>query len=138
MARVLLLLLLLLSIVHSMLPNKRPPASQRRFVSKAVDQEIARVAGLLKDRELATLFNNCWPNTLDTTVEDAASGFVKTGDIDAMWLRDSTNQVKSYMAFATRDAHLQSLLKAVVQRQTQVSGAFLLLSCCCSSTARSA
>ena len=52
-----------------------------------------------QDPELRTLFHNCMPNTLDTTVWQAPtrdapslSTFISTGDIAAMWLRDSQNQ----------------------------------------------
>ncbi len=55
------------------------------------------------DKDLALIFSNCLPNTLDTTVrysavldptkEEEEDTFIVTGDIDAMWLRDSTNQV---------------------------------------------
>lgn len=40
------------------------------------------------------MFEICFPNTLDTTVhynETDSDAYVITGDIDAMWLRDSTN-----------------------------------------------
>ncbi len=56
------------------------------------------------DKDLAVIFSNCLPNTLDTTVRYSAvldptkqeeeDTFIVTGDIDAMWLRDSTNQVR--------------------------------------------
>ena len=58
-----------------------------------------------KNPELATLLWNCLPNTLDTTVWQAPTphdprSFISTGDIAAMWLRDSQNQVLPYMRFA--------------------------------------
>ena len=40
------------------------------------------------------MFENCFPNSLDSTIEyneDSSETFVITGDIEAMWLRDSTN-----------------------------------------------
>ena len=47
---------------------RRPAVSDRLFVSKAVEDEIARVKSLLTNKELAWMFENCFPNTLDTTV----------------------------------------------------------------------
>src|SRR6266404_4180398 len=46
----------------------RPPPGERRFVSEAVEAKIADVKRAIADRELAWLFENCFPNTLDTTV----------------------------------------------------------------------
>src|SRR6478735_8622708 len=48
--------------------SKRPEPSARRFRSKAVDAAIASVSAKIGDPELAWLFSNCLPNTLDTTV----------------------------------------------------------------------
>ena len=48
----------------------------------------------LKDKVLAQIFENCFPNTLDSTIEydkENNDTFVITVDIEAMWLRDSTN-----------------------------------------------
>jgi uncharacterized protein len=49
----------------------------------------------MKNKKLAEIFSISYPNTLDTTVKnfnpDEPSSYVITGDIDAMWLRDSTN-----------------------------------------------
>jgi len=88
----------------------------------------------MKDKTLSCIFSNALPNTLDTTAElgwetrcDASGSchspvplsFVITGDIDAMWLRDSMNQVMPYMRFAAQDQHLRSLLAGLVNRQTQ-------------------
>src|SRR5690606_25825271 len=66
--------------------SQRPPKAKRRFTSKAVEAEIARVKAKIGDPELAWLFENCYPNTLDTTVFPGEVGgkpdtFVITGDI---------------------------------------------------------
>ena len=81
--------------------DRRPPPSERNFVSPAVDSAIESIASNMTDSELACIFRNSLPNTLDTTVTfpggttcaDADLPFVITGDITAMWLRDSMNQV---------------------------------------------
>lgn len=75
--------------------SARPAPSQRKFSSRAVETKIAEVKDAIADPELAWLFENCFPNTLDTTVtfgmrDGRPDTFVITGDINAMWLRDST------------------------------------------------
>lgn len=103
--------------------SRRPPASERRFKSLAVEAAIERVISQTKDAELAWVFGNCFPNTLDTTVmlgKDAQGRddtFVITGDIDAMWLRDSTAQVWPYLSLAKEDESLRRLLRGVINRQ---------------------
>jgi meiotically up-regulated gene 157 (Mug157) protein len=67
------------------------------------------------DPALAALFVNCFPNTLDTTVEPGQfegkpDTAVITGDIAAMWLRDSSAQVWPYLPLAAKDAALRELL----------------------------
>jgi meiotically up-regulated gene 157 (Mug157) protein len=104
-------------------PSRRPPRGERRFTSPAVESTIAAVRGEIADPELAWLFENCFPNTLDTTVTFAEKGgrpdtFVVTGDIHAMWLRDSTAQVWPYLPLAKEDPGLKRLLEGVVRRQT--------------------
>ncbi|HEY1628939.1 MAG TPA: glycoside hydrolase family 125 protein [Tepidisphaeraceae bacterium] len=105
------------------LVSQRPQPSARRFTSQAVEQTIRDVSAKIGDAELAWMFENCFPNTLDTTVEfyrDAQNRpqtHVITGDIDAMWLRDSTNQVWPYLPLAHRDPALQDVLRGVINRQ---------------------
>jgi len=48
--------------------SKRPPAGQRKFASKAIEDVIVRTVRQIKDPEIAWMFENCFPNTLDTTV----------------------------------------------------------------------
>lgn len=102
--------------------TKRPVAKDRLFRSKAVDKRIEEVKKLLKNPYLAWMFENCFPNTLDTTVHyNVLDGdddtFVYTGDIHAMWLRDSGAQVWPYVAFANSDPQLKKMLRGVILRQ---------------------
>src|SRR5205814_4709916 len=105
------------------LSTRRPPQGERRFVSPAVEATIERVQAQIRDRELAWLFANCFPNTLDTTVTLATDArgrddtFVITGDIDAMWLRDSTAQVWPYLPLLREDGGLRQLVAGVINRQ---------------------
>ena len=102
--------------------ERRAPA-ERCFTSPAVEAAIARITAEMADTQLARLFANALPNTLDTTVDFSDGSrpdtFVITGDIDAMWLRDSTAQVWPYLAFARADARLQRMLAGVVNRQVR-------------------
>jgi meiotically up-regulated gene 157 (Mug157) protein len=111
------------STTASTCPDARPPPSGRNFVSPAVDAAIEKVAAEISDPDIACIFRNTLPNTLDTTVSfddgPVPLSFVITGDIDAMWLRDSTNQVLPYLPFAKQDAKLQRMLAGVVRRQTE-------------------
>jgi meiotically up-regulated gene 157 (Mug157) protein len=104
--------------------SKRPAPSARRFRSKAVDAAIESTTARMRDPELAWLFSNCLPNTLDTTVNftngpGGPDTVVVTGDIPAMWLRDSSAQVWPYLPFLTADADLARLIEGVIRRQTR-------------------
>ena len=77
---------------------QRPAPEKRQFTSAAVEKAIQTTKAKLKDPKLAWMFENCFPNTLDTTCEHKMVNgkpdtFVLTGDIHAMWLRDSSAQV---------------------------------------------
>ena len=99
--------------------TNRPEASKRLFVSQAVEQQIAHIKQLLTNARLAWMFENCFPNTLDTTVhfDGKDDTFVYTGDIHAMWLRDSGAQVWPYVQLANKDAELKKMLAGVIKRQ---------------------
>ncbi|MFB5267795.1 glycoside hydrolase family 125 protein [Paenibacillus enshidis] len=87
----------------------------------------ASIVQVLKDAEqrlahrpkLLRLFTNCFPNTLQTTTKllDDGTTFVFTGDIPAMWLRDSVEQVRHYIPFAKGDPELQRILEGLIRRQ---------------------
>lgn len=101
----------------------RPAEAERLFHSEAVENEIVRVKELLSDPKLRWMFENCFPNTLDTTVhfkideEGNPDTFVVTGDIPAMWLRDSSAQVWPYLALTKNDEALREMIRGVIRRQ---------------------
>jgi meiotically up-regulated gene 157 (Mug157) protein len=101
--------------------SHRPPLAQRKFVSPAVETWIARTKAKIGDPELAWLFENCYPNTLDTTVHTGTlhgkpDTFIVTGDIDAMWMRDSSAQVWPYVSLAAHDEPLRRLFRGLIRR----------------------
>ncbi len=73
----------------------------------------------IKDPKLKTMFKDCFYNTIDTTVNFWNDGttYVITGDIDAMWLRDSSAQVTQYLSFAGADPAVAKLIKGLIARQ---------------------
>jgi meiotically up-regulated gene 157 (Mug157) protein len=102
----------------------RPPVGERKFVSPAIEQVITQTKKKLKDKPLAVLFENCFPNTLDTTVTTSMINgkpdtFIITGDIDAMWLRDSSAQVWPYLPYAAKDKALTQLFQGLIGRQAR-------------------
>lgn len=102
--------------------DQRPAPDDRFFTSEAIEAEIERITTMLTNPKLAWMFSNCFPNTLDTTVryrnaEGEDDTFIYTGDIHAMWLRDSGAQVWPYVQFADRDPKLRSMIAGVINRQ---------------------
>ncbi|PWY70675.1 DUF1237 domain protein [Aspergillus eucalypticola CBS 122712] len=124
------------------LPYQRPAAECRTFVSNAVEQVIDDVTSRMVDKDMAQLFRNAFPNTLDTTIRwhvnstststsssrkmrrdssqwQGAQTFVVTGDINAEWLRDSTNQLTGYQTLAKKDPALYSLILGAIHTQAE-------------------
>lgn len=112
--------------------DHRPAVDKRCFRSKAVEKKIQSMQKRLMaiSPKLWYMFQNCYPNTLDTTVRqykghNSVNGaeedftFVITGDIDAMWLRDSSAQIWTYMPFINEDKELRKLVRGVIRQQLE-------------------
>ncbi|MEP6638165.1 MAG: glycoside hydrolase family 125 protein [Chloroflexota bacterium] len=102
---------------------ERPAAADRAVRIEAIERRIAAAATRISDAGLRRLLVGTLPNTLDTTVvaggtDGRPDTFVVTGDIDAMWLRDSTAQVWPYLASVPDDAGLDRLIRGVIHRQS--------------------
>ncbi|KAI9309280.1 hypothetical protein BJ944DRAFT_276014 [Cunninghamella echinulata] len=113
------------------LPYQRPIESCRTFTSKIIDQVVNTVAKSISNLDLAQLFRNTFPNTLDTTIKETVCfmtkvkttaechplTFLVTGDIDAMWLRDSANQIMPYLEYIPQDLQLKKLFLGTIYMQ---------------------
>lgn len=101
----------------------RPEEKDRLFRSEAVEQTIETTCQVLTHPKLRWMFSNCFPNTLDTTVHfgkdenGSFRTFVYTGDIHAMWLRDSGAQVWPYVSLAVSDLPLRNMIAGVIRCQ---------------------
>lgn len=116
-------------------PYSRPSLQCRTFTSEPLEELLKRMKEVIKDPDLYRLFENSYPNTLDTTIKwrgyankvdpitmnstvtDEELAFVITGDINAMWLRDSASQIFSYLPLleaSTDPDSLASLWRGVI------------------------
>lgn len=125
------------------LPFQRPPKNCRTFKSKLIEAIIEGLKPKFKDPNLARLFENTFPNTLDTTIlyhvtsnenkqlqnhrhpeylyrNNFPETFVVTGDIHAEWLRDSAWQLSVYQPLIKYDQGLRELIKGAINTQSQL------------------
>jgi meiotically up-regulated gene 157 (Mug157) protein len=113
-----MLYIFIISILTLVL-SKRP--EKPNFTSEEVDKFIKKIKPLFKDPILAEIYENTFPNTLDTTVQydpKTKDTFIITGDIEAMWLRDSSFQAFPYLKFAKKDENLKSMIIGLIKKQS--------------------
>ncbi|NYE19081.1 glycoside hydrolase family 125 protein [Microbacterium immunditiarum] len=89
--------------------------------SPAVAERLFAQIGERLGDEVAAVFRRCYLDTLDRTIRMLPDGsvFVVTGDIPAMWLRDSTAQLTPYLHFIADDPQLAETALAVSRRQLE-------------------
>ena len=102
--------------------STRPEPHDRLFRSEVIEKTIDTISNKIADKDIRRMFIQCFPNTLDTTVyhterEKRPDTFVVTGDIPAMWLRDSVNQVWPYLTFVKKDEEIKKLFIGLIHRQ---------------------
>ncbi|KAI1385650.1 glycoside hydrolase family 125 protein [Hypoxylon trugodes] len=111
------------------LAYQRPTPECRTFNSSGVEDAITRMKSAIKDEELFRLFENTFPNTLDTAIKwrgvaannsNEELAFVITGDINAMWLRDSANQIAPYKTVLKKSTDdIASVFRGVINLQAR-------------------
>ena len=101
--------------------NQKQRNDSRMKIPACVEQRIKEYSEKIEkfSPKLARLYANCCPNTLETATEpmDDGSVFVLTGDIPAMWLRDSTAEVSHYIPLTAESEDMRRLIKGVIKRQ---------------------
>ncbi|GLX66086.1 glycoside hydrolase family 125 protein [Paenibacillus glycanilyticus] len=92
--------------------------------STEIPASLTRLVEIIKEKtpehpNWAAIFEKAIQNTLQTTIQRMPDGttFVITGDIPAMWLRDSAAQLRPFLVLAAEDAELADLIEGLVQRQ---------------------
>lgn len=123
------------------LAYQRPTEDCRTFKSQGMEDLLTRMEDVIKDPDLYRLFQNAYPSSLDTAVKwkgvaadnaEEELTFLITGDINAMWLRDSSNQMQSYLPLLNASSEsnsIASLYRGVINLQAR----YLLTSPYCNS-----
>ncbi|RYP68041.1 hypothetical protein DL771_006882 [Monosporascus sp. 5C6A] len=111
------------------LAYQRPSPECRTFNSSGVEDAIGRMKDEIYDPDLFRLFENTFPNTLDTAVKwrgfaannsDEELAFIITGDINAMWIRDSANQIAPYKTvLKNKTDDIASVFRGVINLQAR-------------------
>lgn len=102
----------------------RPSPENRAFYSTELDVYLDEISQKIDNPELRHLFINTFANTVDTTaynyIRDGKNHtYIITGDIEAMWLRDSTAQVWHYLPLAKTSAEIDTLLTGLIANQAR-------------------
>ena len=102
----------------------RPTPENRAFYSPELDDYLDKISQSIDNLELRQLFINTFSITLDTTAynylrDGKNHTYIITGDIEAMWLRDSTAQVWHYLQLAKTSAEIDNLLSGLISNQAR-------------------
>src|SRR5258708_3095792 len=103
--------------------KSRPEPHDRLLRNDHIEKEIEKISESIADEDVRRMFSQCFPNTLDTTIYHSEQDghpdtFVVTGDIPAMWLRDSVNQVWPYLPYVSKDEEMKKLFVGLIHRHS--------------------
>lgn len=84
-------------------------------LEKRIDYYVNKLSS---NEKLAKIYQNCAKSTIESALVPCDDGtyFVLTGDIPAMWLRDSSAQITNYIPLA-KDAEISRIIEGVIRRQ---------------------
>ena len=88
----------------------------------SIDAMISKVKERFgAEHKISVMFENCISNTLNTTIHRDEQGriFVITGDIPAMWLRDSSCQLRPFLLFAREEPAIRDIIVGLLKRQME-------------------
>ncbi len=101
----------------------RAPAEEVYLFMSVLETITARIAPL-EERlviypDLQRVFHNAFLNTVETTMTmESGDTFILTGDIHAMWQRDSTAQIMHYIRFAD-EPDVAQMIEGLIARQAK-------------------
>lgn len=89
------------------------------FIKHDLKKECDEILKNIKDEKEKETFKKCFLNTIDTTVSYYKNNdaFLITGDIPAMWLRDSSCQVIHYLPFIKENPFIRHFIGALINKQ---------------------
>lgn len=99
---------------HRLLQNKETTS----HLPSSIQRTIKHVSERLSHRpKLVSIFEHCFPNAIQTTTKimDDGTTFVFTGDIPALWLRDSAEQILPYI-FLAKDGDVKQIIGGLIRR----------------------
>lgn len=92
------------------------------MMTDSIKEVLQKAEQRLQDKpKLLAMFKDCYVNTLQTTLKTTKDGetFIITGDIPAMWLRDSSAQVFHYLETIQKDQPLQKIVEGLIAKQIE-------------------
>lgn len=92
------------------------------MITPGINDVLKQADEVLKDNpKLLKMFKQSFVSTIETTMKkvNAQETFVITGDILAMWLRDSSAQVNHYLPLVSKDKALADLIAGLICKQVE-------------------
>ncbi|MEG0292892.1 glycoside hydrolase family 125 protein [Enterococcus sp.] len=88
-------------------------------MEKELERIIHKVKEKVKDQEVICLFESTFLDIFTQTMENLedSTTYMVTGDIPAMWLRDSSCQLRPIIPFLKESPQIAQLVKRIIRRQ---------------------